>query len=59
MSAAASNDRKVGAYVRAVDPEMFKAIAQTISSKSLGKVGAYVYTVDADTYDRALEQVTA
>jgi hypothetical protein len=50
-----STDRKVGAYVRAVDAAMFQTISQNIGSKSISKVGAYVYTADADTYDRALE----
>jgi hypothetical protein len=56
MKATASNDRKVGAYVKAVDSEMFQNISRTICSNSLSKVGAFVYLIDFDTYDRALEE---
>jgi hypothetical protein len=54
MSAKDASHRRVGRYVRDVDGDMFRSIAEDIGSKSLQKIGAYVETCDAEMYDHIL-----
>lgn len=45
---------KVGAYVKATDPTMYRWICSVINSRKSMHVGAYIELTDPEMFDRIL-----